>query len=81
MRVYRIASNSEPTSKDAYMQVAHEFLQSLMKEFAVLSMKSFRPRIGADNFPFMYSERRLDSVVCKYAFENVPGIALKTIPF
>ena len=71
---------SEPTSKDAYMQVAHEFLQSLMKEFAELSMKSFRPRIGADNFPFMYSERRLDSVVLPALSNICDGVVLTELP-
>lgn len=71
---------SEATDDADYMKVAHQFLRSLMKEFAALSMKSFRPRIGADNLPYMYTERRLDSVVLPALSNICDGVVLTELP-
>lgn len=63
-----------------YQTVTNEFLKKLLKEFARLSMKSFRPRIGAANFAYMYSERRLDSVVLPALSNICDGVVLTELP-
>jgi len=67
-------------SDDDYMKAAHRFLQKLMKEFARLSMKCYRPEYESYNMPFYYSERRLDSVVLPALSNICDGIVLTEMP-
>jgi hypothetical protein len=71
---------SEPTDDKDYMVKAHEFLQKLMKEFARLSRLSYRPRLGAVYFPYIYTERRLDSVVLPALSYICDGVVLTELP-
>lgn len=71
---------SARTSNDDYMVVAHKFLQKLMKEFARLAMKCYRPEYEAYNMPFCYSERRLDTVVLPALSNICDGIVLSEMP-
>ncbi len=68
------------TSEDDYMIIAHQFLQNLMKEFAFLSEKSFNIEYEAINMPYMYSERRLDSVVLPALSKICDGLVLTELP-
>ena len=67
-------------SDSEYMVVAHAFLQKLMKEFARLSIKCYRPRYHASNMPYYYSERRLDSIVLPAISKICDGIVLTEMP-
>ena len=68
------------TSDEDYMRAAHRFLQKLMKEFARLSIKCYRPEYEAYNMPFYYSERRLDSVVLPALSNICDGMVLTEMP-
>ena len=67
-------------SKDEYMNVAYEILHRLLFQFAKLSMKAYRPRKNAYNLPYMYSERRLDSVVTPALSDICDGLVLTEMP-
>ena len=71
---------SDPVCDDDYMEKAHDFLLKLMKEFARLSRMSFNRRIGAANFPYIYTERRLDSVVLPTLSNICNGVVLTELP-
>ena len=71
---------SDYAGKKEHLRVTHAFLQSLMKEFAVLSRMSFKPKIGANNLAYMYSERRLDSVVLPALSHICGGVVLTELP-
>ena len=64
------------TSDEDYMKAAHRFLQKLMKEFARLSMKCYRPEYDSYNMPFYYSEIRLDAVVLPALSNICDGIVM-----
>ena len=72
--------HSVQSSDSDYATVANEFLIKLFREFALLSIKAYRPRIGAMNMPYMYSERRLDSVVLPALSKLCNGLVLTELP-
>lgn len=59
-----------------YMEVAKDFLQKLMKEFARLSMNCYLPKYHACSMPHYYSERRLDSIVLPAISKICKGVVL-----
>ena len=71
---------SERTDDNDYMVKAHEFLYQLMKEFARLCRLSYRPRMRADYFPYIYTERRLDSAVLPALSHICDGVVLTELP-
>lgn len=71
---------SERPNDEKYMQVAYTFLQKLMKEFARLSIKSHRPDLDSFMYPFLFSERRFDSVILPALFKICDGVVLNEVP-
>lgn len=68
------------TETDEYFTVAHAFLQKLVKEFARLGLKCYRPDLEAYNMPYMYSERRLDTLVLPALSSICNGLVLAEMP-
>lgn len=75
-----VIKSSVRTSDEEYMVVAYKFLNKLMREFARLSKLAFQPQIGADNLSYMFSERRLDSVVLPALSTICKGLVLTELP-
>ena len=71
---------SGPIKEEEYMKTAHEFLRKLIREFARLSRLSFRKRIGATYFPYLFTERRLDSAVLPALSNICDGVVLTELP-
>lgn len=66
--------------EEEYRLVAAKFIRTIFKEFAKSSVRYYQPGLNLYEMPFIYSERRFDSVVLPILNKMCNGIVLTELP-